>query len=149
MSEGASKLESTIKSNLGRLNTEWVAWQIEQIDPDFLGEGGQGQEGSSDRLHSSCLSITTHSTLTWTLSSLRRKKNTRRRRLYGFVMDTSIFDEWDDRRWVFDRERNTWRPHDTLRLTYHQDALAAIQDLDNTQSCGAVISFAAAAGKLG
>ena len=41
VSEGARETlaRSTIKSNLGdRLNTEWVAWQIEQIDPDFLEE---------------------------------------------------------------------------------------------------------------
>ena len=86
VSEGARETlaRSTIKSNLGdRLNTEWVAWQIEQIDPDFLEEKvAKAKKDYQTEAAQFLLSITAHSTLTWTLSSLRRKKNMRRRRGY-------------------------------------------------------------------
>ena len=135
---------STIKSNLGdRLNTEWVAWQIEQIDPDFLEEKVAKAKKDHQTEAAQFLSVY-HRALNADLDIkqfTQEEKHAAATWLYGFVMDTGIFDEWDDRRWVFDRERNTWRPHDTLRLTYHQDALAAIQDLDNTQSWWRVISL--------
>ena len=139
VSEGARETlaRSTIKSNLGdRLNTEWVAWQIEQIDPDFLEEKVAKAKKDHQTEAAQFLSVY-HRALNADLDIkqfTQEEKHAAATWLYGFVMDTGIFDEWDDRRWVFDRERNTWRPHDTLRLTYHQDALAAIQDLDNTQS---------------
>ena len=131
VSEGARETlaRSTIKSNLGdRLNTEWVAWQIEQIDPDFLEEKVAKAKKDHQTEAAQFLSVY-HRALNADLDIkqfTQEEKHAAATWLYGFVMDTGIFDEWDDRRWVFDRERNTWRTR-YARLTYHQDALAAIR----------------------